>query len=70
MNNADPPKCSVAYAVTGSMRLRKGRKPGETEREMGNEADADSLQPTLPGEVLGGGGWTRTSDLRIMRPSL
>ena len=41
--------------------------PTQTEREMGNEADADSLQPTLPAEVLGGGGWTRTSDLRIMR---
>jgi hypothetical protein len=33
----------------------------------------ESIKQEIPAEVvdlIGGGGWTRTNDLRIMRPSL
>ena len=31
---------------------------------------ADGEIPLEVGDLIGGGGWTRTNDLRIMRPSL
>ena len=53
-------------------------KPGEAEKTtLRQNATPAQLRPSeeteIPAEVadlIGGGGWTRTSDLRIMRPSL
>jgi hypothetical protein len=44
--------------------------PAQTEGNLPNQTSAEEPQATVPVELIGGGGRTRTYDLRIMRPSL